>query len=202
MNKFTQRQKNIPNHCGIISWNDFPNSTEGSRTWNYFEVKKNGGNLVKQAMDQPGGVNGIGALCDPPWAGIGQREGREPALFLLIVFICSLDILGCTHGKVSCPDKYSCSPACSACSSTAPVMERGFISRGLMSKLELDKDWWIVGTLFSTAGSASLAQGKEGCVCYSCTSQALILAQHNPVLLWEAQGHFLRVPRQLYREWN
>lgn len=153
-------------------------------------------------MAQPGGINGIGVLCDPPWAGTGQRGGEGAALFSLIVFICSLDILDCTHSKLSCPDKYSCSPACCACSSTAPVMERGFISKGSMSKVELDKDLWIVPTLFSSAGSAFLAQGKEGSVCYSYTSQAFILPQHNPVLLWEARGRFLGVPRQLYREWN
>lgn len=132
----------------------------------------------------------------------GRGRGRSRPCSSLIVFICSLGILDCTHDKRSCPDKYFCSPACSACNSTAPVMERGFISKGLMSKLELDKDSWIVPTLFSTAGSAFLAQGKEGSVCYSCTSQALILAQHNPVLLGEARGHFLGVPRQLYRAWN
>lgn len=134
-------------------------------------------------MGQPGGINGIGILGDPPCAAVGQRGGEGASLLSLVVFICSLDILDCTHGKLSCPDKYSCSPACSACSSTAPVMERGFISKGLMSKLELDKDLWIVPTLFSTAGSAFLAQVKEGSVCYSYTFQALILSQHNPVLL-------------------
>lgn len=86
MNKFTLEgikkpsnpQTTVELYPGMI----FQTVQQEQETEIIWRWTKKGGKLVKQAMDQPGGINGIGALPDPPWAGIGQREGKEPALFL------------------------------------------------------------------------------------------------------------------------